>query len=136
MFFLVQAPDEYDAQLIRDAIKGLGTSKSFFFLNDKSHSLDDSELVEVVCTRNNAQIKAMKAAYSRLYGKDMEKDVADDTSGDYRNLLMAILRADRPETQPVNVEEAKKDAQTLYQAGEGRMGTGNFILEQLESHFL
>lgn len=78
----------------------------------------------------------MKAAYSRLYGKDMEKDVADDTSGDYRNLLMAILRADRPETQPVNVEEAKKDAQTLYQAGEGRMGTGNFMMGQLESHFL
>jgi len=106
---LIQEPSEYDALLVRDAVKGLGT--------------DDGQLVEAVCTRTNAQIKAMKAAYSRLYGKDLDKDVADDTSGDYRNLLLAVLRADRPENQPVNLEEAKKDAQTLYNAGEGRVGT-------------
>lgn len=41
--------------------------------------------------------------------------------------MLAILRADRPEAQPVNVESAKTDARTLYEAGEGRIGTGNDI---------
>lgn len=69
----------------------------------------------------------MKVAYTRLYGKEVEKAVNDDTSGDYRKLLMAILRADRPEAQPVNTESAKADAHALYQAGEGKIGTGNFL---------
>jgi len=116
---LIQEPAEYDAMLVRDAVKGLGTN--------------DDQLVEAVCTRTNAQLKAMKAAYTRLYGKDLDKDVADDTSGDYRNLLLALLRADRPESQPVNLEEAKKDAQTLYNAGEGKIGTDEKVFVQILS---
>jgi len=110
---LIQSPDEYDAKLVHEAIKGLGTN--------------DEELVEVIATRNNQQLQGMKAAYLRLYGKDVEKDVSGDTSGDYKNLLLAILRADRPEQQPVNIEAAKTDAQTLYQAGEGKIGTDEHV---------
>jgi len=114
---LVQEPSEYDAMLARDAVKGLGTN--------------DDQLVEVICTRSNSQLKAMSAAYAKLYGKDLAKDVADDTSGDYRNLLIAVLRADRPETQPVNIEEAKKDSQALYNAGEGKIGTDEKVFIEI-----
>jgi hypothetical protein len=106
---LIDAKDEYDAKLIKSAVKGLGTN--------------DEQLIEAICCRNNNELKAMKLAYQRLYKVDVEKDVNDDTSGDYKNLLLAILRADRPEAQPVNIEDAKRDAHRLYQAGEGKMGT-------------
>jgi len=106
---LIEARDEMDAHLVKNAIKGLGTN--------------DGQLIEVICTRNNLELKLMKEAYLRLYGVEAAKDVSGDTSGDYKNLLLAVLRGDRPESQPVNIEQAKQDAQRLYSAGEGRVGT-------------
>jgi len=106
---LIEDKADYDAKLVHDAIKGLGTN--------------DDELVEVICTRNNSEMKAMKASYQKLYHVDMEKDVSGDTSGDYKNILLQLCKAERNETQAVNVEEAKKDAKYLYEQGEGRLGT-------------
>jgi hypothetical protein len=106
---LIQPAADYDAKLAHGAVAGLGT--------------DDDQLIEVLCTRSNAELKELKLAYKRLFSKDLEKDVIGDTSGDYKNLLVAVLRADRPESTQVDVEAAKKDAQTLYAAGEGKLGT-------------
>jgi hypothetical protein len=33
------------------------------------------------------------------------------------------MQATRPESQTIDIEAAKRDAQTLYNAGEGRLGT-------------
>jgi len=106
---LIKPAVDYDATLVHDAIKGLGT--------------DDDQLIEVICTRNNQEIKDMKAAYKRLFNTDLEKDVADDTSFNYKGLLLAQLRGERTESPTVNIEEVKKDAAALYKAGEGRLGT-------------
>jgi len=106
---LLHDRDELDASIVRNAIKGLGT--------------DDDELIEVICTRNNYELNALKNAYKKLYSVEVEKDVSGDTSGDYKSLLVAVLKANRPETQPINIDEAKKDAHALYKAGEGRLGT-------------
>jgi hypothetical protein len=106
---LIQTAPEYDAKLVHGAIAGLGT--------------DDDQLIEVLCTRSNAELKEIKLTYKRLFSTDLEKDVVGDTSGDYKNLLVAVLRADRPENPQVDVEAAKKDAQTLFAAGEGKVGT-------------
>jgi len=110
---LVEDKFDYDAQLVHHAIKGLGTN--------------DDELIEVLCTRSNAEIIGMKQSYQKLYKVDMEKDVSGDTSGDYKNLLLAILRAERNEAAPANIEEAKKDAKALYDAGEGKIGTNEKV---------
>jgi len=114
---LLHPKDDYDAELVKNAVKGLGT--------------DDDELIETLCTRNNQELVAMKAAYQRLYHVDMEKDVRGDTRGDYKNLLLAVLAANRPEAQPVNIEDAKRDAQRLYAAGEGRMGTDEKVFVEI-----
>jgi len=106
---LIEPKAEYDAQKVKNAIKGLGTN--------------DDELIEILCTRTNIELKEMKAAYQRLFSVDVEKDVIGDTSGHYRDMLLAILRADRPESGTVDIEAAKRDAQTLYAAGEGKFGT-------------
>ena len=44
--------------------------------------------------------------------------------GDYKRLLLEILKANRPEAQPVNLEQAKDEAKQLYARGEGKIGTG------------
>jgi len=117
---LIQAPGDYDAQKVHQAIAGAGT--------------DDDELIEVLCTRTNQELIEMKEAYVRLYKKEMEKDVVGDTSGHYRDLLVAIMRADRPEVQTVDVEAAKRDAQTLYNAGEGKLGTDEKVFVDMLTH--
>lgn len=48
---LCLSPDDYDASELRVAMKGLGT--------------DEHALIEIICTRTNAQIKAFKAAYNK-----------------------------------------------------------------------
>ena len=48
---LMLTPAEYDAQSIKDAVKGLGT--------------DERALVEVLCSRSNEELQAMKASYKK-----------------------------------------------------------------------
>lgn len=52
-----------------------------------------------------------------MFSKPLEKDVKSDTSGDFRRLLVALMQGQRPETSKVNVEEAKRDARSLVDAG-------------------
>jgi hypothetical protein len=117
---LLELAPEYDALMVKHAVAGLGT--------------DDDELVELICTRTNIEMKAMKEAYQRLHGKDVERDVTGDTSGHYKELLITILRADRPESKDVNIEEAKRDAQLLYNSGEKKMGTDERVFIDVLAH--
>jgi annexin A7/11 len=48
---LMMTPADYDAYCVKDAVKGLGT--------------DERALIEVLCSRNNEQMQAMKAAYKK-----------------------------------------------------------------------
>jgi len=117
---LIEDKADYDALKVYNAIKGLGTN--------------DEELVEIICSRNNGEIQAMRVAYMKLRSVDIEKDVAEDTSGDYKRLLLTILKGDRPENQPVNLEQAKEDAKKLYAGGEGRFGTDENLFIDILCH--
>ena len=63
---------EYDASEVKRAIKGLGT--------------DEDALIEILCTRTNAQIKVINETYEKLYDKSMQKDIEGDTSGNFRKV--------------------------------------------------
>jgi len=106
---LMMKPDEYDADECRRAISGLGT--------------DEADLVEILCSRSNAEIVALRAAYKRRYKKDLEKDLMSDTSGHFRRLMVSMCNANRQENEPASLERAQREAKVLYEAGEGRWGT-------------
>ncbi|KAL8181719.1 UNVERIFIED_CONTAM: Annexin A13 [Gekko kuhli] len=106
---LLDRPCEYDARELRKAMKGAGT--------------DESVLIEVLCTRVNQQIAAIKDAYKRIFDRDLESDVQSETSGCLRKILLSVLKANREEGLEVNAGLAQKDAKDLYEAGEGRWGT-------------
>lgn len=139
------APAEYDAWCIKEAIYGLGT--------------DEQALVEILLTRTNEQIKEIRQAYPNVIHKkktakatQFEKDIKDDTSGDFKKLLISASMGRRYEIsheklsqavqEVVNPEDgsgtgmfevnysllsdqakAKNEAQQLYKAGEKRWGT-------------
>uniref|UniRef100_A0A1A8RB43 Annexin n=1 Tax=Nothobranchius pienaari TaxID=704102 RepID=A0A1A8RB43_9TELE len=104
---LLKTPAQYDAQQLKQAMKGLGT--------------DEDTLIEILASRNNKQILELKKAYKEDYKKDLEEDIRSDTSGDFRNALMALCKAGR--TEGVNEQLIDSDARSLYEAGEGRKGT-------------
>ena len=58
-----------------------------------------------------------------VYKKPLEKDVKSDTSGNFRCLLISLLQGRRPEVTEIKVDDAKRDAQELVDAGKAKFGT-------------
>jgi len=107
---LLQSPIEYDAWLLHDSMAGLGTN--------------DAQLIEVLVTRHPDHLKKVRDAFQLAYEKSLDEWIAGDTSGDYCHYLLALASATRESnSQPVSAEKAKEDAQKLFRAGEGTMGT-------------
>ena len=71
------SPSEYFARRVHDAVKGLGTK--------------DHILIRVLVSRSEIDMPQIKQTYKDLFDKDMYEDVENDTSGDYRKLLLGII---------------------------------------------
>nr|KAF6322032.1 annexin A7 [Pipistrellus kuhlii] len=99
----------YDAWSLRNAMKGAGTQERV--------------LIEILCTRSNREIQDIVRCYQSEFGRDLEKDIRSDTSGHFERLLVSMCQGNRDENQNVNHQMAQEDAQRLYQAGEGKLGT-------------
>ncbi|TKC49033.1 hypothetical protein EI555_003808, partial [Monodon monoceros] len=96
---LLQHPSEYAARQLQKAMKGLGTNEAV--------------LIEVLCTRTNKEIIAIKEAYQRLFDRSLESD------------------ANRDEGDNVDKDLAGQDAKDLYDAGEGRWGTDELTFSEV-----
>ncbi|CAH7463596.1 annexin A7 isoform X1 [Phodopus roborovskii] len=106
---LFMPPTYYDAWSLRKAIQGAGTQERV--------------LIEILCTRTNQEIRDIVRCYQSEFGRDLEKDIKSDTSGHFERLLVSMCQGNRDENQSVNHQMAQDDAQRLYQAGEGKLGT-------------
>jgi hypothetical protein len=106
---LMDTPAEYDAKQLNRAVKGLGTKENV--------------LIEILATRSNGQLNAVKSAYKQLFKKDLEDDIRGDTSGDFQRLLVALSVGARDESYRTDQLKANQDARALYRAGEQRLGT-------------
>lgn len=114
---LLDRPCEYDARQLHKAMKGLGT--------------DEAVLIEVLCTRTNKEIIAIKESYQRLFDRSLESDIKDDTSGNLKKILVSLLQANRDEGDNVDKDLAGQDAKDLYDAGEGRWGTDELAFNEV-----
>eukprot|EP01083_Nonionella_stella_P073974 200384_1 len=98
-------PGVFDAEQVLEACSGMGFNTDL--------------MNEIICTRTNEEIAAMKAQWSTFKkDKTLEERVQDETekmfgSGSYSELLGQILKGERPENGPVDEEEAQSDAEEL-----------------------
>ncbi|VDM45562.1 unnamed protein product [Toxocara canis] len=106
---LMEPPARYDAQQLRKAMVGLGTKESV--------------LIEIMCSRTNAEIVELRSVYRQMYNSELEKDLIGETSGYFKRLLVSMCAAGRDESMHVDPLKANQDARALYRAGEQRLGT-------------
>ena len=77
IIYALLSPSEYFAYRIHKAVKGLGTN--------------DTILIRVLVSRDEIDIERIKRYYKQLYKVDLYKTVENDTSGDYKNLLLELI---------------------------------------------
>ncbi|XP_048863165.1 annexin A11-like [Brienomyrus brachyistius] len=106
---MLKSPAQFDAAELHDAIKGAGT--------------DEACLIEILSSRTNAEIHAINQVYKTEHKKTLEEAISGDTSGHFRRLLISLAQGNRNESETVDISLAKQDAQTLYAAGENKLGT-------------
>ncbi|XP_073399850.1 annexin A1-like [Dendrobates tinctorius] len=106
---MLKTPAQLDASELKAATKGLGTN--------------EDTIIEILVTRTNQQIKQIKEVYKAEYKTELEKDIIDDTSGDFQKALQALLKGGRSEDCYINEDLADKDAKALYDAGENSKKT-------------
>uniref|UniRef100_A0A3Q3K738 Annexin n=1 Tax=Monopterus albus TaxID=43700 RepID=A0A3Q3K738_MONAL len=106
---LLMPPAYYDAFLFRKATKGVGTKEDV--------------LVEILATRTNQEICEIKKVFKEEYKEELEDVIKNETSGDFNKALLAMLQANKDESNVVDMAQAKKDAEALFEAGENTKGT-------------
>lgn len=108
---------QFDAYCLRKAMKGAGT--------------DERALIEILCTRTNAEIHAIKDSYKEQFSRDLEKDISSETRGHFKRLLVSCVQGNRSEDPNVDRAKAHKEAEELYKAGEKKWGTDESKFNQI-----
>jgi annexin A6 len=89
---VIRDPSYSIAELFRGCVKGWGT--------------DETLLSELICTCSNEQLLGAQEAYLAMYDRVLWRDVASDTSGTYRQLLLALLGGSRGRISNFSAEAA------------------------------
>ncbi|RLN49869.1 hypothetical protein BBJ29_003127 [Phytophthora kernoviae] len=102
---------ETEAQILRDATKGMGTTESL--------------IIQILSGRSNEEMNILKRTYFDLVGKDLAVTMNSELSGDFRKVVMAVLQSPQVLYNPAvhNAANAEEEATALYKAGQGRLGT-------------
>lgn len=108
---------QYYAKELHEAMAGIGT--------------EEGVLTSVLCTMSNHEIRVIRNAYEVMYGKSLEDDLRDDTSGSFKRLMISLCCANRDETFNVDQSDALNDARKLLQAGELVFGTEESVFNSI-----
>ena len=102
-------PIEFDADSLRDALHGAGT--------------DEDTLIEIIASRNNQQLAAIKQCYNAKYQRDLEADIKSDVHGTLQNLLVSLLQGKRSMNPNPDQGRCAAIAKEIFDAGEAKLGT-------------
>ncbi|KAK9887180.1 hypothetical protein WA026_020633 [Henosepilachna vigintioctopunctata] len=73
----VQSPANFFARKLHDSMDGAGT--------------DDDTLIRIIVSRSEIDLGTIKDEFEKLYDKTLESCIENDTSGDYKRALLALV---------------------------------------------
>lgn len=112
---LCRGPLLQDCHILRNAMEGLGTK--------------ESDLNDVLLSRSNADIAAIKSCYQRTYHRSLEADLKGDLSMKTERHFMMVVSGTRAEdSAPVVPQSIDADVLELYKATEGKTGTDEILV--------
>jgi annexin A7/11 len=109
-------PVEYDADTLRESMKGMGTN--------------EDTLIEILTSRSPQQIRAIKDCYQKKYSRDLEADVKKETSGTLQKILITLLQANRSVNPNPNQAQCQAIAKETFDAGESKLGTDESVFNK------
>ncbi|VDP07199.1 unnamed protein product [Heligmosomoides polygyrus] len=113
---LMASPLEYDLKQLKKAMKGAGT--------------DEAVLIEILCSRTPQQMEAIRIEYEKEFQKSLDEDVASDTSGEFREVLRALVNGSRDDSKETDDHMAHEEAARLYDSGNAKLSS-----KEAPSHF-
>jgi hypothetical protein len=113
---LMRTPAQLVAKDFMNSIDGLGTN--------------EAALIDIICTKTNAEMTELKSAFRTLYGKDLEREVGSDVSGYFKRFLVSLIASGRS-NEPANPAKAKQQAKELHEAGEKHFGTNEVVFNRI-----
>ncbi|XP_063993491.1 annexin B9-like [Diachasmimorpha longicaudata] len=82
-----------------------------------ARATDEDVIIEILCTLSNYGVVTIAESYEELYGKTLENDLRDNTSGAFAKLSVALCQGKRNENHVIDHAQAKSDAQKLFEVG-------------------
>ena len=116
MIALFTEPIEYDADQLREGMKGLGTN--------------EDTIIEILASRDPRYLQAVKQKYNQKYKRNLEDDIKKETHGTLEHLLISLLQGSRSTNTQPNPNKMAAIAQEIYQAGEAKLGTDESVFNK------
>ncbi|KFB52658.1 AGAP003722-PA-like protein [Anopheles sinensis] len=117
---LMMTPEKYLCKQMHKAMDGIGT--------------DEDTLIEVLAPQTNEEVKKIVDCYEEMYGRPLAEHLCSETSGSFRRLLTMIIVGARDPQGTVDPDLAVEQANQLYNAGEGKLGTDEEVFYKLLAH--
>lgn len=117
---LMLPTNEYLCKQLHKAMDGFGTR--------------ESTLVEILCTKSNEEVKQLVATYEDKYNRPLAEHICSEVSGHFSRLLTLIICGVRDASGTVDPQKAVTEAQSLWDAGEGKLGTDEEVFNRIMAH--
>lgn len=117
---LMHPPVTYLCKQLHKAMDGVGTN--------------ESTLVEILCTKSNAEVREIVKTYEDLYDRPLAEHMCSETSGHFRRLLTLIVTGVRDESGTIDPALAREQAEKLFAAGESKLGTDEEVFNRIMAH--
>ncbi|OTA04943.1 Calpactin I heavy chain, calcium ion binding [Trichoderma parareesei] len=112
---LARGPLMSDVHNLYKAMSGPGTKE--IVMND------------ILLSRSNADLKAIKSAYQQTFRRSLENDVKGELSLKTERHFLIVLNANRAEDMaPVNPQQVEEDVMSIYRSTEGKFGTDEILV--------
>lgn len=108
---------DYLTSLLKDAMDGVGTK--------------EKELVDVLCQVSPIELKMLKDSWKAATSQDLVHRIKDETSFNFEKLMVACVTNERMPPGFVDPAHVETDAEALYHAGEGKLGTSDSVFIEI-----